>query len=102
MSDIQHQHQQQIENAQDVIDRVLDEMKHEYTRFKSNSQGELDVWDIPVLRARVAQSCLGGFVVRLCSEDFIVGDPLDVARILVNWNKDLRDAGKLQAQPLGS
>jgi hypothetical protein len=100
MSDIQRQ--QQIENSQDVIDRVLDEMKHEYTRFESNAQGELDVWDIPVLRARVSKSVFGGFVVRLCSEDFIIGNPLDVARILVSWNKDLRDAGKLQAQPLGS
>jgi hypothetical protein len=95
MSDIQ----QQIKNEQNVIDRVLDEMKHEYTRFKSKAQGELEVWDIPALRARVAQSCFGSFVVRLCSEDFIVGNPLDVARILVSWDKDLRDSGKLQASP---
>jgi hypothetical protein len=95
MSDIQ----QQIKNEQNVIDGVLVEMKHEYTRFNSNAQGERDVWDIPVLRARVAQSRFGSFVVRLCSEDFVVGNPLDAARILVSWDKDLRDSGKLRARP---
>lgn len=48
--------QPQTKNEQNVIDSVLDEMKHEYTRFNSNTNGELDVGDIPVLRARVAQS----------------------------------------------
>jgi hypothetical protein len=83
------------ENSSEIIDDVLRDMKYEFNRYESRIRNERVVWDVPALRARVMQSCFGSFVVTLCSQDFLAGNAIDAARIIVYWNRDLRDEGKL-------
>jgi hypothetical protein len=90
------------ERSASIIDNLLNEMEVRFTRFKSSARNEGIVWDIPSHRARISQTPYDTYTLRFCDEASIVGTALKAAQVFARWDKELRDAGKLQAGTPGA